>query len=131
MNMIKESIISVRDQFQLDMTNLLEKMKIQELERSELEESIDKLQECSKLPVYEKGKRGSDETEVPTRRTHIDDMMRVIEGVSENRGEDLLGLKLDISDYLDIRLYIKKSKPPGMTQRVQKPWKLSEKRKDQ
>ena len=41
-------------------------------------------------------------------RTHIDDVMRrsvIIEGIQENRGEDLVDLMLQISDALDIHLY--------------------------
>ena len=44
----------------------------------------------------------------PMRRTHLDDMMRrsvIIEGIQENRGEDLVELILEISDALDIELY--------------------------
>ena len=42
------------------------------------------------------------------RRTHLDDMMGrsvIIEGINENRGENLVDLMLVISDALDIHLY--------------------------
>ena len=43
-----------------------------------------------------------------TRRTHLDDMMRrsvIIEGIHENRSEDLTDVMLQIADVLDIHIY--------------------------
>ena len=124
---IKEQITTAQESLENDISQLRTKMQEYEDVRLKIQEEIDDMKENIGLTATDNPNRRTGGTDHTRTRTHMDDIMRrsiLIEGVAEKRGEDLKELILDISDRLDINLYIgeiSQIRRVGQYNREQKP----------